>query len=1166
MKFIRSLFLLLLPFHFYLNAQTQIAHSPVIDSLIQEIDFNSLMLLNRQLTGDTCVVVNGVTDTIHTRHSSFPDNALAAQFILEKFQSFGLDSRFMNYDDNGQNVIATKTGTVYPDQQVIICAHYDNLPAVAGAPGSDDNASGVCAVLEAARIVQGLDFPYTLKFIAFDEEEQGLVGSAAYVDSAFYGGDDILAVLNLDMIAWDSDNDDAISISANNASMDLLSEYIQCINLYQPELKPCWLNYGGSDHYRFWSRSYKAIHGAENSWDFNAYYHTIQDHFSNLNQDYFHRMVKVSIATFLSWGMDSRKELSHSPIQNSAFPGPRTVTLVAGSGDDLAQGENGPRLYYRLNDGDFSILHASSGIQDTFQFAMPGFPYGSKVSYYFAVQDSAGRFAATLPEAGKGINPPGNIAPVRLYNYYVLKDTSYVISAAGLPLSFNGYDTVNKAVTVSQPGRVLDVDVQLSISHTRAWDLDIFLVTPQGDEIELSTKNGYLNDHYTSTVFDDHASMMIEDQQPPFTGTYRPESPLALANSSPIAGNWALKVVNQGGYAGQLTAFSLIFRFADEDLYVDSSVPVSGDGLSWATAFRTISEAVTADPGPGMNVFIKPGIYNETLTITSNGQEIVPLTTGISTHDTNIIQFPPGTDLSGIMTQSHPGEYFAYLYRSELRNAGCYPILSANDVQDYIEVGNAHFLPGAGVAGDSSLLSCTVGRPVWYRKYSASGSDDRVVINGDPAQGSLAVLYVGDPVGTGEDDAMPANFNILDGLDLTGLSAGDGLRLQSSSFNVIQNSKIYGLGGSGIRVHGNLIHPASHNFIAGNDIYDIGEYGILVGMPEQPAFSNHGHFNHLIENDISDQDVAGFSISESAIRISEYNRGTLIRGNHIHDIMLASDGLGVLEIRQEAAHTSISGNQFRNISSAPASMNSVIRIHGDNFKVEAFNNILSDNIPSDGPVYAFHLEGAGTDSCRIVHNTIYHLDNGFLLEDYSSPPDMAIQNNILHINGIYFSNVGIGGRFMVSHNLYPVNPVQISTDPYYLGTGRQIGEVVFVDAPAGDFHLSASSSPAVGNGATMEPFIPIDPDRENRDYEDPDIGAYELEDKYIWKGTASTAWMDPSNWRYQQVPDSTSNVIIELTNHQPVLPSAPVILRGLIFQPGTSLHIVPGAALFIMEE
>ena len=123
------------------------------------------------------------------------------------------------------------------------------------------------------------------------------------------------------------------------------------------------------------------------------------------------------------------------------------------------------------------------------------------------------------------------------------------------PYRVPGYSTI----TVSGTGTVLDVDVNLSITHTWDSDLDIFLVGPDGTRVELSTDNGSSGDNYTDTTFDDAAATAIIAGAAPFTGTFRPETPLAALNGIPANGIWQLEVGDDlGGDVGTLTAWSLI--------------------------------------------------------------------------------------------------------------------------------------------------------------------------------------------------------------------------------------------------------------------------------------------------------------------------------------------------------------------------------------------------------------------------------------------------------------------------------------------------------------------------------------------------------------------------------------------------------------------------------
>src|SRR5262249_7925303 len=66
--------------------------------------------------------------------------------------------------------------------KVLVGAHYDSVP---GTPGADDNASGVAALLECARIMALLESPTVTAFVAFNCEEDGLLGSADFVENYF---------------------------------------------------------------------------------------------------------------------------------------------------------------------------------------------------------------------------------------------------------------------------------------------------------------------------------------------------------------------------------------------------------------------------------------------------------------------------------------------------------------------------------------------------------------------------------------------------------------------------------------------------------------------------------------------------------------------------------------------------------------------------------------------------------------------------------------------------------------------------------------------------------------------------------------------------------------------------------------------------------------------
>ena len=120
----------------------------------------------------------------------------------------------MTYQLN--NIICTKHGTASPQSQnnntIIIGAHYDsraeNINNIdARAPGADDNASGVSALLEIVRIIYHLNLKNNIEFVLFSGEEQGQWGSNYYVKHLDDNNDNknnttIKLYLNLDMVGY----------------------------------------------------------------------------------------------------------------------------------------------------------------------------------------------------------------------------------------------------------------------------------------------------------------------------------------------------------------------------------------------------------------------------------------------------------------------------------------------------------------------------------------------------------------------------------------------------------------------------------------------------------------------------------------------------------------------------------------------------------------------------------------------------------------------------------------------------------------------------------------------------------------------------------------------------------------------------------------------------
>jgi aminopeptidase YwaD len=231
------------------------------------------------------------------RRTAGTANILAARdTIAQRFRRFGYDS--VTYDGftfssggtkTGYNVIAKKTGTVYPDYHIIVCAHYDGVSA---SPAADDNGSGTAAVLELARVMKDSAFAVTVLFIAFDAEETGLNGSAHYAQTAQAQNEKILAVFNLDMIAAESN-----SAHANlfyGTSTRLAQTWINIAGPLVGITGHLAGGSAGSDHYPFTGFVANSIFLAEYS--FSTVYHTARDSTTHMNFEYMTRMVRASAA------------------------------------------------------------------------------------------------------------------------------------------------------------------------------------------------------------------------------------------------------------------------------------------------------------------------------------------------------------------------------------------------------------------------------------------------------------------------------------------------------------------------------------------------------------------------------------------------------------------------------------------------------------------------------------------------------------------------------------------------------------------------------------------------------------------------------------------------------------------------------------------------------
>jgi subtilisin-like proprotein convertase family protein len=118
--------------------------------------------------------------------------------------------------------------------------------------------------------------------------------------------------------------------------------------------------------------------------------------------------------------------------------------------------------------------------------------------------------------------------------------------------------TINSMITITQEQIVNSLRVKIKLEHDRDSDLDIYLVSPDGTRVELSTDNGGTGHDYIETLFDDDSTNLITAGSAPFTGTYKPEGSLADFIGVPANGVWQLEITDdENGKSGMLQSWEL---------------------------------------------------------------------------------------------------------------------------------------------------------------------------------------------------------------------------------------------------------------------------------------------------------------------------------------------------------------------------------------------------------------------------------------------------------------------------------------------------------------------------------------------------------------------------------------------------------------------------------
>ena len=216
---------------------------------------------------------------IESRHILHPDHDRAGDWLQGRFEAIdGLEVQAEPFsalgEDDLRNIIADlPSAAAEPAGRIVFAAHWDSTAsaeddweaATTPAPGADDDASGIAVLLEAATLLAAYEpgFAYDLRFIAFDAEEVGLVGSFHHVDAL---DEPVDVAIVFDPVGYNPGGSGLLWFAYHAdwpeagdeflASADAIGTWLDVSGVNQASI-------GGddrSDHFPFWDAGIPAIH------------------------------------------------------------------------------------------------------------------------------------------------------------------------------------------------------------------------------------------------------------------------------------------------------------------------------------------------------------------------------------------------------------------------------------------------------------------------------------------------------------------------------------------------------------------------------------------------------------------------------------------------------------------------------------------------------------------------------------------------------------------------------------------------------------------------------------------------------------------------------------------------------------------------------------------
>jgi hypothetical protein len=251
-------------------------------------------------------------------HAESLSNQRCAQWISHELNTFGYKTHLQG---RYSNVVAMPC-THASDISALVGAHYDSVP---GTPGADDNASGVASLIECARLMASQGRSQTAAFVVFNREEDGLLGSADFVDNYLPNSAlNLEAVHVLEMLGYCSHDPgsqrvpqglpvrvpsvgDFIGLLGNRDSNHMVDSILAKSATYAPELVAVGLKVhlgvekllpvlARSDHDPFWRAGIPAVMWTDTAEFRNPNYHRATDTPDTLDYDFLRSVTQLLLS------------------------------------------------------------------------------------------------------------------------------------------------------------------------------------------------------------------------------------------------------------------------------------------------------------------------------------------------------------------------------------------------------------------------------------------------------------------------------------------------------------------------------------------------------------------------------------------------------------------------------------------------------------------------------------------------------------------------------------------------------------------------------------------------------------------------------------------------------------------------------------------------------